>query len=68
MLDTEKESRKRFLGSYGRILPSDFIPQLKHLPPVMSLSNVNFDQDLPDIQGLHSESDSYNEGGDSKSN
>jgi hypothetical protein len=55
-LEVEKEKRTKFLSQFGRILPNDFIPQLKMMPPSISLSKV--DQDLPDIQGLHPESDS----------
>lgn len=49
---------KRFLSNYGKILPSEFIPQLKSMPPIISVSNM-FDGTLPKIEGYHSEQDSY---------
>lgn len=32
MSEMEIQRRKKFLGVFGRILPGDFIPQLKNLP------------------------------------
>jgi hypothetical protein len=29
MIDKEKDMRKKFLNDWGKILPVDFIPQLK---------------------------------------
>ena len=74
MIENEKEKRKkfeeflkfngfyvffnRFLSSFGKILPSEFIPQLKSMPPNLTVSNLS-DADLPKIDGFHSESDSY---------
>lgn len=49
---------KRFLSNYGKILPSEFIPQLKSMPPTLTVSNL-FDSTLPKIEGYHSEQDSY---------
>jgi len=48
----------RFLSSFGKILPSEFIPQLKSMPPNLTVTNLS-DADLPKIDGFHCESDSY---------
>ena len=50
LVDTEKEQRRRFLRENGRILPNEFIPQLKNLPPSIHLENPDADKDLPDLK------------------
>ena len=47
------------MSTYGRILPSDFIPSLKYFPPDINVKPLMYDSDLPDITGLHSENESY---------
>lgn len=48
----------RFLTEYGKILPNEFIPQLKMLPN-LTLLLESHDNDLPKIEGYHLEADSY---------
>lgn len=53
LTDNEKEQRKKFLQAYGRILPCEFIPQLKHMPPVIKAENLDTDSTLPKVEGYH---------------
>ena len=55
MLDEGKiiNNINRFLAQYGKILPSDFIPQLKNKAPLLVLENGDTDANLPAIDGLH---------------
>jgi len=52
IIDIEKEARKRFLAQHGRILPSEFIPQLKNMPPSIIVENPDNDAGLPKIEGI----------------
>jgi len=52
-VDTELDKRLRFLAQFGKILPSDFIPQLKNKAPLLVVENADTDADLPAIDGLH---------------
>jgi len=53
LVENEKDQRKRFLAQYGRILPCEFIPQLKHMPPTLTAENLDTDIGLPKIEGFH---------------
>ncbi|CAD8109085.1 unnamed protein product [Paramecium primaurelia] len=55
LIDQEKDKRKKFLQQYGRILPQDFIGQLKNLTPSIQIINAFADAELPNITGLHTD-------------
>ena len=40
------------MNEFGRILPSDFIPQLRDPTPTLSLEGANKDYELPEIEDL----------------
>jgi len=46
----EKEQRNKFINDIGKILPQDFIPQLREIPPSIRLDGGNKDYDLPEIE------------------
>jgi hypothetical protein len=45
IINKEKEKRKKFISSYGRIIPNDFIPSLRNLPD--SKNYLSIDNELP---------------------
>lgn len=53
LTDSEKDLRKKFLAQFGRILPCEFIPQLKLMPPTINVENADTDNSLPKIEGFH---------------
>lgn len=52
MIDKEKTLRNQFMNEFGKILPSDFIPQFRDTTPVVKLEGAGKEYDLPDIEDL----------------
>ena len=55
-IETEKQARSLFMNEYGKVLPSEFIPQLRDPTPTLSLEGPNKDYELPDIEDLDADS------------
>lgn len=51
-IDSEKKSRGTFMNEFGKILPSDYIPQLRDPTPILNLEGPNKDYELPDIEDI----------------
>lgn len=47
LVDQERKDRKAFLSEYGKILPVEFIPQLKNVGPTLKVDNMSADSELP---------------------
>jgi dGTP triphosphohydrolase len=60
-IEKEKKARALFMQDYGRILPSEFIPQLRDPTPVLKLEGTNKDYELPDIDELEDDDDLISE-------
>ena len=48
-IQKEKDARSVFMSEYGRLLPSEFIPQLRESTPSLKLEGGIKDYELPDI-------------------
>jgi hypothetical protein len=48
-IQREKDARNVFMGEYGRLLPSEFIPQLREQTVTLKLEGGNKDYELPEI-------------------
>jgi hypothetical protein len=48
----KEDMRKQFLSKYGRIIPVDFLPQLKNMPPLPYAENLDVDSTLPNITNI----------------
>jgi hypothetical protein len=48
-IQREKDARNVFMGEYGRLLPSEFIPQLKEQVATLKLEGGLKDYELPEI-------------------
>lgn len=51
----EKEYRSAFLNETGKMLPSDFLPQLKETPPILKLDGGQKDYELPELEDIDTE-------------
>ena len=50
LIENEKILRTQFMSEYGRILPSDFLPQLRELTPQVKLEGSCKDYELPELE------------------
>ena len=50
VIDTEKDRRTNFVNSQVQYLPSHFWPQLKEMPPHLSLDGHAKEYDFPDLK------------------
>lgn len=49
----EKEARSLFMNEYGRLLPTEFLPQLKEQAPTLKLEGNLKDYELPEVNDDH---------------
>jgi hypothetical protein len=50
LVHKEKEVRLLFMNDFGKVLPSEFIPQLRETPPTLKLEGGVKDYELPEIE------------------
>jgi hypothetical protein len=65
-IDIEKKARANFLNEYGKVLPSNFIPQLREPTPTLTMEGQSKDFDIPDLDDIEEDALSYQNGFKSK--
>lgn len=48
-INKDKEIRNQFMNDYGRLLPAEFIPQLREVTPTIRIEGGMKDYELPEI-------------------
>lgn len=56
----ERTRRKNFITKYGKILPSNFCPELKNKPADVKVINADSDANLPNIDEHLLPEEAYN--------